>query len=77
MAGMGGTFSLLLDTVPAGLPPRWGRRSHLQALVFAVLSAGPLLLDPFEPSYSSTSSRKPSEPPRTGLRCSQTRQSLR
>lgn len=68
----GWAFNVLLCTVPAAtsllgqaLPPP----------AFADLSDGPLLLEPCRPSYSSTSSRKPSEPPRTGLQCPQTRPS--
>lgn len=42
-AGMGWALDLLLS---GELPPQWGRQSHLQALVFAVLSARPLHLGP-------------------------------
>jgi hypothetical protein len=75
--GQGEALHLLLHAVPAGCPPpHWGVPSHLQALAFAVFSAGPLLLCPHGPSSSSPSCRKLSEPPRAG-HMSQTRQSFR
>lgn len=63
-------FHLLLCTVPAAAS---SLGQTLPPPAFADLSAGPLLLDACRPGCSSTSSRKPSEPPRTGLQGPQPR----